>query len=380
MNHPRLSLALAVATAALAVAAGPASPASATPHPQAGTGAVFVQTNDLDQNAVQAYTRAADGSLTSAGTYATGGKGGAEAGAVVDPLASQGSVTLDRRHDLLFVVNAGSDSLTVFGVDGSRLWRRQVVSSHGDFPVSVSVAGDLVYVLNARGGGSISGYRLSGRTLVHLDGSTRPLSLVPNGNPEFLQAPSQVAVSPDRHAVVVATKTHGTLLSFALTNGRPSASPVVTTSGAVPFALTYDRAGRLLVVDASGLVTSYRVGKGAMLAKLSQVGPTGQAAACWSVLVHGQLYVANAGSNSISAVADHGGMLTLTDATAAATDAGPVDLAASRHGRYLYQLSGATGNIDAFRVAPDGTLTRIGTTPTGLGSANHRATEGIAAA
>ena len=57
---------------------------------------------------------------------------------------------------------SGSDTVTVFGVEGSRLVRRQILPSRGDLPVSVSVAGDLVYVLNARDGGSISGYRIVG--------------------------------------------------------------------------------------------------------------------------------------------------------------------------------------------------------------------------
>ena len=87
-------------------------------------------------------------------------KGAVVTDAVVDPLASQGSLTLDRRHRLLFAVNGGSGTITVFGVDGSRLVRRQILPSHGDLPVSVSVTGDLVYVLNARDGGSISGYRI----------------------------------------------------------------------------------------------------------------------------------------------------------------------------------------------------------------------------
>ena len=33
-----------------------------------------------------------------------------------------------------------------------------MVSSGGTFPVSVAVAGDLVYVLNAENGGSVQGY------------------------------------------------------------------------------------------------------------------------------------------------------------------------------------------------------------------------------
>jgi 6-phosphogluconolactonase (cycloisomerase 2 family) len=383
VKYSRPSLLLVAAATAAAVSLSVAPVASATPahSPAHGSaGAVFVQTDDVDHNAVIAYDRGTNGQLTRRATYPTGGKGAVVSGAVVDPLASQGSLTLDSAHNLLYAVNGGSDTLTVFGVDGSRLTRRQVLPTDGDLPVSVGVSGNLVYVLNARDGGSITGFRIVGRALVRLPGSTRELHLAPNANPEFLQAPSQVAITPDRSAVIVATKTHGTLLAFPLDHqGRPAAAPVVTPSGAVPFALSFDRAGRLLVVDASGLASSYRVNGNGHLVLLSQAGPTGQAAACWSVVVRGRLYVANAGSNSISSFALRHGTVTLTDATAASTDAGPVDLAASRHGRFIYQLSGATGIVDAYRVARDGSLTRIGSVGTGLGSDSGHPLEGIAA-
>jgi hypothetical protein len=49
---------------------------------------VFVQTDRSTGNQVVAYHRAADGTLTPAGTYATGGLGGQLSGSVVDHLAS----------------------------------------------------------------------------------------------------------------------------------------------------------------------------------------------------------------------------------------------------------------------------------------------------
>lgn len=392
MTHRRISI-LVAAAAALTLGAFPAPAAQAAPAPTAQpahaqpthhrsqpAGAVFVQSNDLTANSVIAFDRGADGRLRRTASYYTGGKGAVVTDAVVDPLASQGSLTLDRRHRLLFAVNGGSGTITVFGVDGSRLVRRQILPSHGDLPVSVSVTGDLVYVLNARDGGSISGYRIDGRTLRPLAGSTRQLHLMPNANPEFLQSPAQVAITPDHSTVVVSTKTHGTLLTYPLRHGMPSASPTTTTSGMVPFALSFDRAGRLLVIDATGLATSYRVGAKGRLTQLSQAGPTGQQAACWSVVVHGTLYAANAGSNSISSFRVRAGKVSLTDATAASTSGGgPVDLAASRGGQYLYQLNGADGSVDTFRVGRHGALTRIETTRTGLGATNGRPLEGIAA-
>lgn len=389
MTHRRISVLVAAATAALSLGAVPAPAHAAAQAVPAGhpaptqshrpAGAVFVQTDDLKANSVIAFDRGTDGRLRRTGTYLTGGKGGTLDGAVVDPLASQGSLTLDGRHGLLFAVNGGSDTVTVFGVEGSRLVRRQILPSRGDLPVSVSVAGDLVYVLNARDGGSISGYRIVGRTVKPVSGSTRNLHLAANANPEFLQTPAQVAITPDRRTVVVSTKTHGTLLSYPLSHGVPASTPKTTTSGTVPFALSFDHAGRLLVVDATGFATSYRVGAKGALTQLSQVGPTGQQAACWTVVVGGTLYAANAGSNSISSFRVRAGRLTLLDATAAGTDGGPVDLAASRRGDYLYQLSGADGTVDAYRVGHDGALTRIGTTQTGLGATNGHPLEGIAA-
>lgn len=378
MQHSRLALILSTAAVATGIAITSAPSASAfAPH---APGAVFVETNDLSHNAVIAYDRWADGHLTKAGTYATGGTGAIESGAVVDPLASQGALTLDPVHHLLFAVNGGSNSLTVFEVDGSRLERRQVLSSGGDLPVSVSVVGDLAYVLNARGGGSITGYRVDGHHVVPLAGSTRSLNLVPNANPEFLQTPSQIAISPDRRAVVVATKTHGTLLSFPLSrDGRPSAAPVTTPSGTVPFALSFDRQGTLLVVDATGLATSYTVGRDGSLALRSTVGPTGQAAACWSVVVGSTLYVANAGSNSITSFTEHRGQLSIAATVAASTGAGPIDLAASGNGRFVYQLTGGSGQVDSYVRGATGSLTMIGSVDTGLGAGAGTPLEGIAA-
>ncbi len=386
MKHPRLSILLTAVAAAAALAVSPAPNAAASgasDHADRhgpSAGAVFVLTDDLARNSVIAYDRSADGHLTRAATYATGGTGASVAGAVVDPLASQGSLTLDRRHGLLFAVNGGSDNVTVFGVDGSRLVRRQILPTHGDLPVSVGVSGDLAYVLNARDGGSITGFRITGRHVEPLSGSTRALNLAPNTNPEFLQTPSQVAITPDERFAVVATKTHGTLLVFPLNDhGRPTASPVVTPSGTVPFALSFDRAGHLLVVDATGFASSYTVKRNGSLALISQVGPTGQSAACWTVFVRGTLYAANAGSNSITAFKVHRGQLRISDPTAAATGAGPVDMAASRNGRFIYQLTGGSGRVNQYRRGSDGSLALIGTADTGLGAASGKPIEGIAA-
>src|SRR5438045_1520800 len=81
-------------------------------------GAVFVMTNAADKNEIMAFERSSDGTLYDAGRYATEGRG---SGGVTDPLQSQGSLTLSQDHSLLFAVNAGSGTVSVFRVRGASL-------------------------------------------------------------------------------------------------------------------------------------------------------------------------------------------------------------------------------------------------------------------
>jgi len=227
--------------ALLAALATTAATAAAAPGPNASP-AVFVQTNGLTGNQVVVYDRSPSGLLTQAGTYSTGGIGGAAAGAVSDRLASQGSLLYDRAHDLLIGVNAGSDTVYVFEVNGDHLSLRQVVSSGGAFPASVAVSGDLLYVLNAGGDGNINGFRIAGGKLHPVHNSTRSLGLGNSNPPNFLTSPGQVGFTPDGSKLVVTTKGSTSAVDvFAMhPNGRPSAAPVVNPSATpVPFAFTF---------------------------------------------------------------------------------------------------------------------------------------------
>jgi 6-phosphogluconolactonase len=121
-------------------------------------GAVFVLTNAPTGNAVIAYHRGADGSLSSAGTYAAGGNG-TGAG-----LNSQGAVVATGDRRFVLAVNAGSNSISVFraGEDGLQLL--DTTPSGGVFPTSIAVSNGLVVVLNAGAPNNISGFQLSALT------------------------------------------------------------------------------------------------------------------------------------------------------------------------------------------------------------------------
>jgi hypothetical protein len=325
-----------------------------------GSGAVFVQTDNTSGNQVIAYRRAPDGTLRPARSYATGGVGGVLAGSVVDHLASQGSLSYDPWHSLLYAVNAGSDTVSVFAVSGDRLALRQVVRSGGSFPVSVAVHGDLVYVLNALGGGSLRGFRVLGGFLLPIPGSDRALGLDPTASPQFTNTPGQAAFTPDGSQLVVTTKANGNDIDvFGVGfGGQLSAVPVVNSEpGAVPFAINFDPYGHLLIAEAgTNALATFSLAANGTVGLLDAV-PTGQSATCWVASAGGFFFASNAGSGNESGfTSSPGGQLTLLGDTA--TDGGTVDAAAA--GRFLYVQTGAAGIVDEFIVQAGGSLTEIG--------------------
>jgi 6-phosphogluconolactonase (cycloisomerase 2 family) len=337
---------------------------------------VFVQTDATSGNTVVAYDRTASGGLKEAGSYPTGGDGGIQGGSVVDHLSSEGSLAYDKNAGLLYAVNAGSDTVTVFAVRGDRLTRLQVISSGGQFPASVAFRGDQVYVLNAAGGGSVSGYLRAGGFLVPIPAWHRSLGLNPDQTPEFTSTPGQIGFTPDGTHLVVTTKNGGNTVDvFPVGLAGPSARPTVTSlPGTVPYGFTLDSYGHLALVEAGpNAIATFSIARDGELTQLGSVA-TGQAATCWVTAADGTLYASNAGSGTVSVVHDDaaGG---LTASGTAATGAGTVDATASGDGRYLYVQTGGAGDVDAFRIGPDGALTETGsvTVPGAVGG------EGIAA-
>lgn len=98
---------------------------------------VYVLSNQEDGNSVIVFHRSADGTLTPADRFPTGNG----AGEGPDPLGSQGGV-IPSDNRMLFAVNAGSNSITVFSVSGDSLTRLQTIPSNGERPTSLTVSHD----------------------------------------------------------------------------------------------------------------------------------------------------------------------------------------------------------------------------------------------
>jgi 6-phosphogluconolactonase (cycloisomerase 2 family) len=352
--------ALAIVFIAFAALVG-GQPAAAGKDPGKDN-AVFVQTNEVTGNRIVVYDRHDDGTLTPAGAYPTGGLGGAALpGTESDRVASQGSLVFDRKHELLIAVNAGSDTVSTFHVDGDALTLANVVTSGGHFPASIAVHDHLVYVLNAGGVGSVQGFRMEDGGLAPIAGSARSLGLGNTNPPGFLTSPGQVGFTPDGEQLLVTTKASTSAIDVFQVQEDGLLSPTFVANPSatpVPFAFTFAH-GRLVSGEAgASSVTTYRLGKdGTLSDALSQTD--GQGALCWIQRVGRFFYVSNTGSNTLSSYTLEGGRPILLEAVAATTEPGPIDLTSPGKGSFLYAETGG-GTVAEFRVNHDGTLRGLG--------------------
>jgi 6-phosphogluconolactonase len=335
-------------------------------------GAVYVMTNQLTGNAVTAFSRAPDGTLTLVGTFPTGGLG---TGGPPDPLRSQGSLILSgqepgahvglRSNQLLFAVNAGSNEISVLAVERDRLTLVCKTASGGVRPTSLTLHKDLLYVLNA-GSGTITGFRVGhDGGLTPLAGSTRPITGGATADP------AQVEFTPDGKVLVVTGKMTNVIDTYRVDReGLPNGPTPNASNGLTPFGFAFDNRGNLIVSEAFGgapnqaAMSSYTVSRDGVLKVVSGSVRDFQTAACWVVVTDNgrYAYTSNTGSSTISSYRVHpDGTLELLASIAAMTDPGssPVDMALSTGSRYLYVLNDVTGTIDVFRVESDGGLAPV---------------------
>ncbi|HEX2571836.1 MAG TPA: beta-propeller fold lactonase family protein [Polyangia bacterium] len=326
------------------------------------SGAVYVMNNDAQGNAVLVFERAPDGALVASGSYRTGGRGTSGA------LESQGALRLSHDQRWLFAVNAGSNEISVFAVQPGGLRLVDKVASGGDVPISLTACRHLLYVLNAGGGGNITGFYLtpSGR-LYRIPGSTRPLS---NRGVGHAPTPAEISFSPDGRQLVVTERTSNLILTYAVgAFGLPSAPVAHRSSGEMPFGFEFTPGGALVVSESfggapgAGAVSSYALGRGG-LQVISPSVPSHQSDTCW-VAITGDgryAYVTNTLSGSVTGYqVGRDGSLTLLSADGRTGDTGgkdslPIDAAFSGGSRYLYVLNFGTHNVIAYEVGEDGSL------------------------
>jgi len=330
-------------------------------------GAVYTIDNAAT-NHVLYYIRAYDGSLTFGGSVATGGSGTGAA------LASQSAVVLTSYGHWLLVVNAGSNSISVFNVfSGIPVWS-STTGSHGTMPISLTVYNNWVYVLNAGGTPNIAGFWLGTGTLTYIAGSNRPLSGMSSPSPE------QIGFSPDGNVLVVTEKGTNSIDTYLVNSMGVASSPTTYSSvGNGPYGFAFIGDNTLVVSEAAGsagtaglspydgALSSYVLSDQGTLRTISGSMPTFGAAPCW-VAIDGSgsfVYTSNAHEGTISTFSITGAAtLTLTSSIEAKLNIPTLDLAFSKNSQYLYALNG--GYITGFQVYPDGSLWQITSVNTGV--------------
>ncbi len=365
-------LILASLTNAIAQRPHPSPRARPTPHDRNfQAGAVYVLTNQLE-NAVAVFNRSADGTLTSAGEFTTGGAGDPVAqpqDPPVDPLASQGALILDQGHQFLFAVNAGSNQISVLKISNTGLDLVDVVDSGGVRPISLTLHENLLYVLNEGGTPNVTGFALEDDgTLTPLAGSTQPLI----GG--MAADPAQVNFNTDGTLLVVTEKAGNRIDTYTIDNNGLASAPIENaSSGMTPFGFAFNNPGFLVVSEAAGGVpnassaSSYSAADDGMLSVISASVPDSQTAACWVVIVNnGQTaFVSNTGSGTISSYGVGPGNGTLSLINPVAADGGPDsalrDMALNNNSHFLYVQAAGGQEVRSFRVENDGSLTLIDT-------------------
>ncbi len=328
-------------------------------HNDYNSGRVYTATNAVAGNEIVIYQRAANGSLSAAGRVSTNGLGSG------DGLGNQGGLVASKNGRWLFAVNAGSSEISIFSVRRGNLTLTDKVSSRGMRPVSITVHGDLLYVLNGGGTNNITGFTIGewGK-LTPIANSTRPLSAAATG-------PAQIQFTPDGDALVVTEKATNKIDIYAVEDGIAGGPAVRDSNGITPFGFAFDKRGHLIVSEAFGgaanqaALSSYEVSDEGNISVISPSVKDGQSAACWVVVTKNgrYAYTTNTASGSVSGyrVAKDGKLTLLGDGLTAVIGAGtgPIDAALSKSNQFLYVLNAGIGTVNGYRVEANGNLTPI---------------------
>jgi 6-phosphogluconolactonase (cycloisomerase 2 family) len=332
--------AIAMVVSLFALTGGSASAEALKP------GAVFVLANTSPVNEVAVFNRASNGALTPAGTYPTGGNG-------MSGLGSQGALVLSDNGHLLFAVNAGSNTISMFEVRPDGLNLLDQAPSGGVKPTSLTTHNKLLYVLNASSP-NIAGFEIKDKKLKAIPGSINPVGSTSGAQVEF---------SPDGKVLAVTEKGTKTIDTYTVDkNGVAGGRAEYPSKGMTPFGFAFDKRGHLIVSEAgSAAVSSYDVSKNGVVSLISASVPA-NSAACWIAISKNSRYAYSAnGSGSISAfrIAENGSLSSL-NVSAATPGGSSLDLGVSHDGKYLYERNGGFKRINAYSIQEDGSLTPIG--------------------
>lgn len=329
---------------------------------------VYTASNEAEGNRIIAFDLDEDGNLVEIGSFPTGGAGTGAS------LGNQSAITTDASDRWMFVTNSGDGTLTSFRLQEEGLQFVNRINSRGHAPISVTVFGTLVYVLNEGSGletdaprlryDNIAGFRFNPQgQLEFIRGSVRILDR------HQLTAPAQVGFNKSGTVLLVTEKATNTITTYLMRDDdRPVRRPLKRPSAVpTPFGFEFGDRDYVFITEANaggaGVTAAYRVNRGngevsGLVDSIAQGDAT-----CWTVLSNDQTvgYSVNTGSGTLSPYRiNFNGTLEPFDANRPnrqiATGAGPRDAVLTQNNRSLITLNNGDGEIRAFRVFSNGAL------------------------
>jgi hypothetical protein len=362
-------------------------------------GTVVTTTNDPSGNRAVFFDRASNGRLTQSQSLRTGGRGSTQdvgCGTGCPILDSAGAVEMISTGRLVFVVNAGSDSITSFIRTRSGRYRRaDIIASGGDLPISLATRRGLLYALNTTSG-NIAGFRYdSSGQMRAIPNSSKPLA--GQGQNQIFPSGGARQIAFDRRGATVVVSElatmpagggpPGVISTFQLNADGTTDNAVSTPSRTpLPFGFAFTPENHLIMSEVNdpmgatdGSTTSYTYNTGTGVPTPVTTLTSGGALPCWVNLTRDgeTAYVINTGAGRPAGVAKYtvGRDGTLSSRGVTEAPRGTflwTDPTLDRAGKYLYVLSPTgpmnrrTSRIDGYRIALSGNIRYIGSSRANL--------------
>jgi hypothetical protein len=341
----------------------------------ASSAAAYFMTNDPNGNFVIASTIAEDGTVDPVVAVATGGIGAS--GKVEtpgpDPLFTQDSLKVG--GNFLFVVNPGSNTLSMFNIDPANPTDFRLaglpVDTSGEFPVSVAFDPSTNHTCVVNGGAvnTVSCFSANAQTgLTPLKNTIRSLGLnqtTPATGPAGTV--SDIVFNANGSKLIVSVKgvppTAGILATFDVAaDGSLSENFTASTpaeGGLLPFSLTpIPGKDAVLATDAAIGFATFDFSQGNK-ATSAVVPIQGQKATCWSSFSNQtqSFFLTDIGTSTVTEVSVNDKLAgSIVKQYPLAADSGTIDNAVATIGRkdFLYVLAPNKTSIDVLSLPSQG--------------------------
>jgi 6-phosphogluconolactonase len=218
-------------------------------------------------------------------------------------------------------------------------------ASGAPFGIALAKGGTVLYVVNASQP-SLTAFKVNSDSTL----STPPINSYPVGT-----APSGVCVDPLSQFAAVVNTTDNTVQSFTIAaDGSLTAVTLASSNGlASPAACTFSSDSKFLYVSnngGSGGISGFMVSVAGVLAKLPASPYDGGFKLQGIVATSSTVFAADQTSNGLQelTISVNGDLIS---PAAFSTDAGPIGLALSPNGKYLYVAASAKRAVDGYAVA-----------------------------